>query len=149
LYLALLCASGQSIGPFVYAANAPTNVLIINAEDNVEEQARRMIAMRKTEDFRDVKIQGGLHTLECNAATLVKRDPKDGSVLPTDLYVQICKEIIDKKIGLLIVDPLIEVAEGVDENKADQHHQVLKALRAIARTYNIVVLVVHHFAKGA
>jgi hypothetical protein len=154
LYIGLAVASGREAGPF--KPTNPYNVGYVGVEDDVTEQRRRMFALLHLDDLRGVKLPqqgnlfeggGSFHTLECDVVTLAKRNEDSGDIEPTDTYSWLCREVERLKLDLLIIDPLVEITEGVNENDNSHMQKVMALLRMMARRLNIHVNVVHHFNK--
>ena len=154
LYVGLALASGQHAGPI-----KPTrayNVGYVGVEDSLTEQRRRMFALLHLDDLRGIKLpqqgnlfeQGGsFHTLECDVVTLAARNEESGKIIPTDTYFWLKREIERLKLDMLIIDPLVEITEGVNENDNAHMQKVMALLRSLARGLNIHLNIVHHFNK--
>lgn len=149
LYLGMSIAAGQTVGPF--KPTGAYRVGCINVEDDVVEQRRRMFALLKTDDFKGISVRpdlfnGRLHTLNCSIATLVQKDDK-GKIIVSQLYRWLVRQVQELGLDVLIIDPLVEISEGINENDNSEMHSVMKLLRMIARQLNVHVIVVHHFNK--
>jgi AAA domain/Primase C terminal 2 (PriCT-2) len=149
LLIAIAVSSGKDIGPF-----KPTKkykVGMINAEDDVTEQRRRLAALLKSKDVvnrpRDLFGSLEIHTLQCDLTRLVAMNPDTRKVEATNTYRWLCAEIRRLELDIVFIDPLIEVTEGVNENDNAQMHGVMALLRSLARALNVHVCIVHHFNK--
>lgn len=153
IYLGLSIASGKPAGPF--KPTGKYRVGYIGIEDDIIEQRRRMFALLKTPDLKGIKIEegdlfeggGAFHTLKCDAATLVKRNEDTGAIEPTEAHRWLVKEIDRLKLDFVIIDPLVEITENVNENDNAHMHKVMALLRLIARQQNVHLMIVHHFNK--
>lgn len=152
LYAALAIATNTEAGPF--KPTAAYNVGIINVEDDIDEQRLRMFALLKTPDFKNVRPQrddlfvaSNLHTLKCDAATLVVRNEDSGRIVPTETYKWLVGEIKRLKLDIIFIDPLVEITDGINENDNAHMQKVMACLRLIGRDLNCHVCVVHHFNK--
>jgi RecA-family ATPase len=127
----------------------------VGIEDDVIEQRRRMFALLKTPDLEGIRIRedtlfesgGAFFTLKCDAATLVERHEDSGKITPSDTFRWLVKEVERLKIDLLIIDPLVEITEGINENDNAHMQKVMAVLRVLAREKNLHLNVVHHFNK--
>jgi RecA-family ATPase len=75
-------------------------------------------------------------------------DSSEGAIQKTPLYHELVTLIGDEKIGLLIIDPLIETHVGLDENSNTDMKEVILGLRDLANRARCCVLVIHHSRKG-
>lgn len=125
-------------------------VLIINIEDDIDEQRRRLAAalhvMRP-----DVAMLKGMILLadEPESIVVARIDPKSKSVFSTPV-VEILREFIKlHEIDVIIVDPFAETFEG-DENSNSEVKWAMKIWRdEIARPTGCAVYLVHHTVKYA
>ena len=79
---------------------------MLNAEDNIDEQQRRMSAACEVMGIQANTLADQLLTIKAERLVLVQRDPQDGKIKTTPLYGQLLALIRDRQIGVLIVDPL-------------------------------------------
>lgn len=128
---------------------ARRNVLVVNAEDNLDELRRRLLGACEVMGFDQRMLENKLFTLNTERLVLLHRDPADDKLKSTDLFKQLTTLIHERSIGLLVVDPLIETHAGLDENSNADMKELILHLRKLARMCEISVLVVHHSRKGA
>jgi hypothetical protein len=143
-------ASGKSFGPWV--PKQAYRVLMINAEDDADEQARRMDAALRSADAAGITradIGDRLMVLVHPYINLITKDPTDKKIEPTALYKTLVTEISDRKIDFVFYDPLVELSQGVNENDNGEMHNVLKIIRYVTREKHIHTCIIHHFRKGA
>jgi hypothetical protein len=127
----------------------PYRIAIVNLEDDVTEQQRRVAAMLQTAAFAGVDYKTFAEnclTLRRDGLTLVEKDDK-GGIKTTQLYSDLVGALREFKADVVILDPLAELTLGMDENSAEMH-ELHAAIRRMARSLNAAVIVVHHFNKG-
>lgn len=147
LQLAVMVAAHADFG--WWQARERRNVLILNAKDNLDEQRRRLAGACEVMDVDPRLLEGRLFTMERDSLVLVHRDPEDGKVKPSPLYERLSALIEEHRIGLVIVDPLVEAHVGMDENNNADMKELVIMLRRLARDRAVPLLVVHHSRKGA
>lgn len=125
------------------------NVLILNAEDGIDEQRRRLLGACEVMDVDPRLLEGRLFTMDRESLVLVHRDPEDGKVKPSALYDRLVTLIREHDIGLVIIDPLVEAHVGMDENSNADMKELVIMLRRMARGGDLPLLIVHHSRKGA
>ena len=148
LQLGIMCAMGMDWA--YWSARYKTRVLVLNAEDDLDEQRRRLLSATEVMDTAQEELADRLLVLDVARFELLHRPPDsiDGAIQKTPLYNELVKLIRDEKIGLLIVDPLIETHAGLDENSNTDMKEVILGLRDLARLAGCCVMVVHHSRKG-
>ena len=133
--LALAVASGTpALGCFSTAAGAGP-VLFYGAEDSLEALRARFDGLATA---RHVSLAAlPLYLLDAPAVRLDRE---------RDLH-RLNKTIESVKPRLLVLDPFVRLAR-IDENSATDVAAVLASLRAMQRTHNVAVMVVHHARKS-
>jgi RecA-family ATPase len=58
------------------------------------------------------------------------------------------EQIVNNKIGLLILDPWYMMCGDIDENSAKDVSPILKYLTSLRNKYNCTIMLVHHFKKA-
>lgn len=135
--------------PLPGEAPRPRRVVILNAEDDEEEQRRRISAMirdtgRRVSDLGDrlVRVGAGKET-----ACLFALGP-DGAISTTPAWDELSKCLKDERADVLILDPLVELMGGADENSNGIMGQVFAKLRGLAEELGLAIIVIHHTKKG-
>lgn len=128
----------------------PRRVLILNAEDDEEEQQRRISSMIRETGCPISALAGNLIRVgpDKAAAKLFQPAPDNGEVCITTAFEDLRDYISKHDVDVLILDPLIELMGGLDENSNSVMGQVFAQLRGLAEECDIAVLVVHHTKKG-
>ena len=147
---AIALASGKQFGP--WKPKQAYRVLIINAEDDEDEQVRRLDAALRSADASGITredLGDRLQILKCDDIKLIGKDLDSKEILPTTFYAAINKHIRDNQIEYVIYDPLVEMSKGVNENDNGEMNTVVSLMRFVARTNCIHACTVHHFRKGA
>jgi hypothetical protein len=148
LQLAIAMATGDQWGE--WTPRKRFRSLVINVEDDLHEQRRRLAAARRVMEPDAEKLRGMIHlTDDTQSIVVAKMDPHSKSVVATPLVAGLRKFIEQHKIDALIVDPFAETFEG-DENSNSEIKWAMKVWRdEIARPCNCAVYLVHHTTKYA
>lgn len=146
LQMALMLASGKPWAK--WHPKRKCRVLIINAEDDIHEQRRRMVAARSVMGF-DAE-RGMIMLADAPENILMSTsDPAKKSLISTPLVKQLVDVIRHHQIDVVIVDPFAETFDG-DENSNGDTKWAMKIWRdQIARPTGAAVYLVHHTTKGS
>jgi hypothetical protein len=124
-------------------------VLLVNAEDDMDEMQRRVVAACATMNVDPVHLDGWLILAEDPQSIVVARqDRNTGQIHVTELADKLLATIKAHQIDVVAADPFAETFEG-DENSNSDVKWVAAIWRRIARESNASVLLVHHTAKGS
>jgi len=146
LRVALAIASGQSWG--AWEVKQRRRVLVINAEDGPDE-LRRRAAANFDDSLNNEHVGDGIVGLESEDIVLVRRGEGYGqSIQRTPLYDELREIIRREGVGFVVVDPLIELSAGLNESDNADMDTLMRALRDVAREFQIPILVIHHAKKG-
>lgn len=149
LQMGMMLATGQSWGK--WKAKRGCNVLIVNAEDDIDEQRRRLSAARSVMELdTSVKMPGKMLIADNPSNILMSAmDPARKIPVATPLVRQMRAMIEYHSIDVVIVDPFAETFEG-DENSNNDTKWAMKVWRdEIARATGCAVYLVHHTTKNA
>lgn len=148
LQLAISLATGNSWGDMHPRKRCRT--LVVNVEDDMHEQRRRLSAARRVMDVPVADVRGRIYLAEDAESIVVARaDPNKKTVVATPVVDALRRYIMDNDIQVLIVDPFAETFEG-DENSNSEVKWAMKIWRdQIARPTGCAVYLVHHTTKGA
>jgi len=147
LQLAITVAMGKDFA--WWKVKERRKVLLLNAEDNIDELQRRLLSASEVMGIEPEALTDNVFTLDSDNIILIHRDVEDQKIKPTQLYNKIIDHIRMHRIGLLVVDPLIETHAYLDENSNVDMKALIMMLRRLARSCGIPVLIVHHSRKGA
>lgn len=127
---------------------APARTLIINVEDDLDEQHRRLSAARKVMRPDPEKLKTMvLLAEEPDSIVIAKVDPITKAMVATPRATELRELIIAQKIDVLVVDPFAETFEG-DENSNSEVKWAMKVWRDdIARPTGCAVWLIHHTNK--
>lgn len=145
LQLAITLARGLPWGTFTPRGKCRT--LVINVEDDLDEQRRRLAAARSVMGAGD-EVRGMIDIVP-NAENIVvaARAPDGRTIRTTPIVETLVRYIEEREIDVLIVDPFAETFEG-DENDNSEVKWAMKIWRdEIARRTGCVVYLVHHTVK--
>lgn len=146
LQIAIALAKGDPWGTFTPRKRCRT--LIINVEDDIDEQRRRLAAARHVMGGDD--LRGWIDIVTSTDSIVVAgRSPDGRTIRVTPVVETLVNYIIDRNIDVLIVDPFAETFEG-DENDNSEVKWAMRIWRdEIARRTGCAVYLVHHTTKGA
>jgi hypothetical protein len=151
IVLAAHWAIGLSIDPFGLVVPAmPLRTMIYNGEDDLMENARRLMAVcvhfgfnyqdvRRNIAFMDDRATGDLVVAAASRDQLIIHEPAVRFIVQTSL---------DEKVDVQMFDPLINL-HACDENNNKHMSFVVRTFRAIARQCNTSVFIAHHIGKGS
>ncbi len=147
LLWAIILALGQDHGRFKTGGMA-RRVLVLNAEDPLDEQRRRMSSLlrqfgKKARDLKGYLVRVG----PTKIATLFEKD-ESGAIIETAAFEELSNLIKSTGAEIVVLDPLVELTSGVDENSNSDMSQVASMLRAMAKRLRIAIVIVHHARKG-
>lgn len=148
LQLAVTLATGTQWGSWIPRKRYRT--LVINVEDDIDEQFRRLAAARHVMKPDSAMVKGMIGLVR-NADNIIvaKADPQKRTVVATPIVAALRAYIIANKIDALIVDPFAETFEG-DENSNSEVKWAMRIWRdEIAKPTGCAVYLVHHTVKYA
>jgi hypothetical protein len=112
------------------AEAAPRNVLFMSAEDDPETTLVRRL-MRMGADLSRITFSTKFFRLEEEALGWIE------------------KHIAEKRIELLILDPLLAYMQGgIDMNKANETRPFMARLSELAKARNVTIIALRHLTKG-
>lgn len=112
-----------------------TKVLFIDEESGIRRFKRRLAEV--------IRARGGDETIPLSFITLARfnlRDPQDLALLQS--------KVEETGAGLVILDALIDVIPGADENASKDMQPVLQALSDMSKATGAAFLVIHHTNKA-
>lgn len=147
LQFAIMLARGEPWGH--WRPKRAFKVMIINAEDDVDEQRRRLSAACTVMEINDVPQGNILIAKNPSSILTAQMDEKTKRPVATPLVGELVDMIRYHGIDAIIVDPFAETFEG-DENSNNDTKWAMKVWRDdIARATGCAVYLVHHTTKGA
>lgn len=147
LQLAIAIAAGRAWGG--WTIRKPAKVLVINAEDDLDEMRRRLFAAAERMGIDQSELAGRVLLADAPESIVIARaDAKTKTVIRTPLLEQLVATIEENEIGVVIVDPFAETFEG-DENSNSEIKWAGILWREVARRTGSSVLLVHHTKKYA
>jgi putative DNA primase/helicase len=112
-------------------------VLFISEEDPQSVLVNRAEAMVRGQGWDRTAVLGNLHVLAMTGIDLI--DPAWAA--------HVLAAITRLDVGLVILDPLAEIASG-DENSNSERRPLMKACRRFTQPTGAAVMLVHHFGKA-
>lgn len=148
LQLAIALGTGTAWGDL--EPRKPCRTLVINVEDDLDEQRRRLSAARRIMEPDMWELSGMIYLAQNPENIIVARsDPSRKTVVATPIVETLCRFITENNIDVLIVDPFAETFEG-DENSNSEVKWAMKVWRdQIAKPTGCAVYLVHHTTKHA
>jgi hypothetical protein len=127
----------------------PMRVCTFDAEDDIDEQQRRVAAMLRMFGRSRADLGGRLKLLNpARRGLMIIPDLETSGVRHTPLLVEVLALLDVFKPDLLMLNPLGELHDAV-ENDNGALRRVVAELRVIAKRKDIGLLLAHHTRKGA
>lgn len=132
-----------------WVPRAPEKVLVINAEDDLDEMRRRLFAAAQSMGVDQAALVGRIFLVENPETVVIARtDSRTKTVIRTPLIEQVVATVQAHGIGVVIADPFAETFEG-DENSNSEVKWAGILWREVGRRTIAAVLLVHHTKKYA
>ena len=150
--LCVAYAAGLALGLPVNGMqpSEPLKVMMLNAEDDQDEQRRRLTAVLTSMGRTPADVAGLIaRVTPTGIGTLLERNPDldvPGIVRLTEAMLALIDEIRAFRPDL-ILDPLAEL-HVVDENDNVSMREVVAAFRKLAVDHSLALVLVHHVRKG-
>ncbi len=153
MQLAACVATGTPF--FGHAIPTPGGVLMLGAEDDQEELARRLHAIAKAYGWAEWRAEHGLLGQNFYPVSRLGLDNRltekaEGNITHRAQWIQ---AIIDaaleiENLRLIILDPVSRFRSG-DENENEAATKFVEALETIRRATGVTVICAHHSRKGS
>jgi len=141
-------AAGKDFGPYKLRGKRPLRVLIYNAEDDREEQSRRVLAICMAFSLDYDLVRSNIASMDDANGELLLATLANGSPVQHATAINYIVNAAERdKIDVIVLDPLVNL-HTVNENDNGSMRYVMSILRRIARETGTAVLTVHHTAKG-
>jgi len=142
-------ACGKNFDPYKLKDKRPLRFLIYNAEDGLEEQSRRMLAICYAFNLDYELVQSNIKILDKakNELTLAKTI-SNTPIQNDDLITSIIKTALHKNVDVIVFDPLVNL-HTCNENDNGQMRFVMSILNRIACETRTSVFITHHTTKGS
>jgi RecA-family ATPase len=125
-----------------------TNVWIVNLEDPLEEIQRRVIAAMQHYKITPDEVRGRLFVNAGRDFSLkFGIQTRDGVLPNTKLVEYLCKQIPQKQIGCVFIDPFVG-AHSINENDNMAVNAIVAEIRRVADETKCAIGLVHHIRKG-
>lgn len=146
LNIAIALATGAA-GVVPYAVAETGRTWVINGEDDNTEMRRRLVAARRHFGIDPAKLKGQLFLTHPQGRSLLLATRKGDGLQPVRQTIEsACSFIQRNGISCVVVDPLISLHDGSENDNAHMH-VLLDTLRGIASRTGCAVLLVHHSGK--
>jgi hypothetical protein len=149
LTIAAHFAVGKDYGPYKLKSQGKAQrIFIYNAEDDIAEQTRRLLAICATYKLDYEAVRANLMLMDDSLGDLILATAERNVAHEHTAMVNFIIELLTQnEIDIGIFDPLINLHQ-CSENDNVQMRFVIGVLRKIARKANAAVLVAHHVGKG-
>lgn len=148
LQFAIALAAGMQWGMFTPRRRCRS--LVINVEDDLDEQRRRLAAAARVMGVDPQTLRGWIYLVDTSQGVVVAaHDPVKRSLVMTPVAGKLRELIKKHAIDVLWADPFAETFEG-DENDNSEVKWAMKIWRdEVARATKSAVYLVHHTTKHA
>jgi hypothetical protein len=146
--IALSVATGtKCLGHFAVKQAGPVLLIQEEIEDAEMKKRLRHIAMAKGLGGTVEKVDGSIRVRLPEPVPLYLRNRQGFDLTNTGQKDGLRKEIEDKEIKLLILDPLQMMLGDADENRASEIRPILVWLLQLKEETGCAILILHHFGK--
>lgn len=150
LTIAAHFAVGQDFGPYkLKTPGKPQRIFIYNAEDDIAEQTRRLLAVCSFYKLDYEAVRANIILMDDRHGDLIVATA-ERNVAHEDLKTTafVIETLITNNIDIAMFDPMVNVHQ-CNENDPGQMRFVVQVFRKIARQTNAAVILAHHTNKGA
>lgn len=145
--IAIMVAAGVGYGPW-QAPERRRRVLVLSAEDDVDEIRRRVVVACQIMGLSLRDIAGWFYVRgAAGSIHLVKRSG-DGVIAPTPLWKEVRWMVRNHDIGLVIIDPAIKASTGFNESDNSDMEAVQLRIRDVTKGADCALLMADHARKG-
>jgi RecA-family ATPase len=141
---AAVAAGDKYFGPMEIRKNGP--VLVVNREESLDEQYHRLWAVMQHR--RQASEDIPLHLFGRDDIRLLARSKKTGNFERTKFQDYLVQHIRDEGYVMVVIDPMIELVDNLDENSSVDMNRLVEELASIGRDTGAAMLAVHHSRKG-
>jgi hypothetical protein len=125
-----------------------TNVWLVNLEDPLSEIQRRVLAAMRHYKITPDEVRGRLFVNAGRDFSLkFGIQTRDGVLPNTKLVEYLCKQIPQKQIGCVFIDPFVG-AHSINENDNMAVNAIVAEIRRVADETKCAIGLVHHIRKG-
>jgi hypothetical protein len=144
LTLGISVASNNDI--LQLGARQQANVLVINNEDSYDELRRRIAGITTQFGINPISLKDRLFYESGYEKKYMLSEMSDSGQKETAFASDLIKYMLEKEIGLLIVDPFVST-HNAPENDNTAMDQVMSIYRKIAAKTGAAITLIHHTRK--
>ena len=144
LALGISVASNNDI--LQLGARQQANVLVINNEDSYDELRRRIAGITTQFGINPISLKDRLFYESGYEKKYMLSEMSDSGQKETAFASDLIKYMLEKEIGLLIVDPFVST-HNAPENDNTAMDQVMSIYRKIAAKTGAAITLIHHTRK--
>lgn len=150
LTIAAHFAVGLDYGPYkLKSKGTPQRIFIYNAEDDLAEQTRRLLAICITYKLDYEAVRANLMLMDDSKGELVLAAAERNVAHEYEVITKFLIDLLlENKIDIAFFDPFINLHQ-CSENDNPQMRFVVNVLRKIARAASVALMVAHHVGKGS
>lgn len=143
-------ALGKDYGRFkLKVPGIPLRTIIYNAEDDMQEQGRRLLAVCSAFSFDYMEVRKNIAFMDDRHTEIcVARIQHGAPVAVEDSIRFIIATSLSTQADVIMYDPMINVHQ-LNENDNSHMRFVIWIIRQIARATNTAALMAHHTGKGS
>ena len=146
LALALAVSVATNTDILQLGVRQQANVLVINNEDSADELKRRIAGITTQFGIRTNSLEDTLFYASGYEGKYMLSGMGEGGQKETAFVQDLIQYMIDKNIGLLIVDPFVST-HNAPENDNTAMDQVMSIYRKIAAKTGAAIILIHHTRK--
>lgn len=141
---------GKDFGPYkLKEPGVPIRSFIYNAEDDLMEQSRRVLAICHVFNLDYAQVKANLCIMDDSQGEVCLVTSHNHALAANERVVQFVIETAQAiGAGLIVMEPLVNL-HTCNENDAGEMRFVITTIKRIARTANVPVIIAHHTNKGA
>ena len=146
LALALGISVASNTDILQLGARQQANVLVINNEDSYDELRRRIAGITTQFGINPISLKDRLFYESGYEKKYMLSEMSDSGQKETAFASDLIKYMLEKEIGLLIVDPFVST-HNAPENDNTAMDQVMSIYRKIAAKTGAAITLIHHTRK--
>jgi hypothetical protein len=146
LALALGISVASNTDILQLGARQQANVLVINNEDSTDELQRRIAGITTQFGIRTNSLEDTFFYISGYEKKYMLSEMSEGFQKETAFAGDLIKYILDKDIGLVIVDPLVSTHDS-PENENTAMDKVMSIYRRVAAKTAASITLIHHTRK--
>lgn len=142
-------ALGLDFGPFTLKQRRQHRIMVYNAEDDIEEQSRRLQAICMMYQLDYAQVSANIMLMDDSLGDLIVVSLINSTLTPNAVVIDyILDTCISEQIDIFVGDPLINLHTLRENDNGDMRY-LISRMRRLARDADIAVWLAQHTNKGA